>query len=175
MGPATHDQSPDVLMRVSAGVVVPVVAVAAHGLGSGSLPGSGGMVLSASIGVLVGLVLGGRRRQSATSATVLAIAVLTLAQIGAHISFTVGHTSSAMHHDALLPMLLTHLVAVPVSAVCIVAAAVLLDAVTRTFRRLAPLPRITAPGVRPARWDAPLLVIDVVIGGAGVRGPPVVR
>ena len=175
MGPATDERSPDVLLRVAVGVVVPVVAIAAHGLGSGSLPGVGGMVLSAAIGVLVGLVLGVRRRRPAASSTVLATAVLTLAQIGAHISFTIGHTPSAMHHDALLPMLLTHLVAVPASAVLIVAAAVLLEAVTRTFRRLAPPPRIVAPGVRPVRWDAPLLVIDVVIGGAGVRGPPVAR
>ena len=175
MGSAPDERSPDAVMRVAAGAVVPVVAVAAHGLGSGTMPGMGGIVLTSGIGILVGVALGGGRRRSATAATIIAIAALTVAQIGAHVALTVGQAATGMHHDAVGPMVLTHLVAIPVSAVLLVAAAGLLGALTSTIRGLSPLPRIAAPAVRVVRWDAPDLVTDLVVGGVGVRGPPALR
>ncbi|MYR06672.1 YtxH domain-containing protein [Gordonia sp. SID5947] len=173
MGRATPDRSPDVLTRVAAGVVVPVVAVAAHGLGAGSVPGSAGMLLSVGIGALVALFLGGQRQRSVTTATLATAGLLTLAQIGSHLSLMAGQTQSAMHHDALLPMLLTHLIAIPSSAALIVVAAGLLRALTSTMRRLSPPPRVAAPPhVAVVRWVAPHLYSGVVVGGVGVRGPP---
>ncbi|MGC4962724.1 YtxH domain-containing protein [Gordonia sp. DT101] len=174
MGRATPDRSPDVLTRVAAGVVVPVVAVAAHGIGGGSVPGSAGVLLSGGIGALVALVLGSQRRRSATAATLSTAGLLTLAQIASHLSLMAVQTpSAAMHHDALLPMLLTHLIAIPLSAGLIVAAAGLLRALTSTVRCLFPPPRFAAsPPVVPVRWVAPYLYTGVVVGGVGVRGPP---
>ncbi|AZG45667.1 YtxH domain-containing protein [Gordonia insulae] len=174
MGPATHDRSPDVLTRVAAAVVVPVVAVAAHGLGSGSMPGPSGLLLSAGIGALVAAVLGGGRRRTTTTDTVFVTGLLTSAQIGSHLAFTVGQPPMAMHHDAVLPMLLTHLVAVPLGAVLIVVASSLLAILTSTIWRLVPPPPIApAPVVLPIRWADPWVPAGPVVGGTGVRGPPV--
>ncbi|MFW0785495.1 YtxH domain-containing protein [Gordonia sp. CPCC 206044] len=171
MTTGSRDHRPDALTRVAAGVVVPVVAVGAHGLGAGEMPAPAGMLLTAAIGALVAYVVGGQQARTAGRATVHAAAVLTLAQIGAHLSMGIGH--SGMHHDGFAPMVFTHLVAIPLSAVLIVAAATVLAAITSTIRSVVPIPVLAVPSAPQTIWVAPHLPRDVVTGGVGVRGPPV--
>ncbi|MFW0796578.1 YtxH domain-containing protein [Gordonia sp. CPCC 205515] len=175
MQPATPDRSPGLATRVAAGVVVPFVAVAAHGLAADELPSTSGMLLTATIGVLVGVTLGGGRRQSLPAAIGSTTALLTAAQIGAHVALMVGGNSSGMimHHDAWLPMLLTHVIAIPLSAVLIVAAATVLARITSTIRSLIPPRGVDAPPAVAVRWFPPYITSSVIVGSVGVRGPPV--
>lgn len=175
MGTAASDRAGEALTRVAPAVVVPVVAVAAHGMGAGGLPTTGGMLLTVAIGVLAAMCLRGTRRRSVRGGTLSAAGVLSAAQVAAHLVMSVEQAPAAthFHHDALLPMVATHAVAIPVSAVLIVAAAGLLAALTSTIRTLAGCPVLVAPLRQPVGWVPPTLRIVAFVGGGGVRGPPV--
>ncbi|MDY6808265.1 MAG: YtxH domain-containing protein [Actinomycetota bacterium] len=175
MGTAASDRADDAVTRVASAVVVPVVAVAAHGMGAGGLPSTGGMLLTVGIGVLAALGLRNPPRRSVRGATLSAAGVLSAAQVAAHLAMSVGAAPASMHvhHDALLPMALTHAVAIPVSAVLIVAAAGLLAALTSTIRTLTGPPIVAAPVAARVEWVAPTLRTVALAGGGGVRGPPV--
>ncbi|MEE4023535.1 YtxH domain-containing protein [Gordonia sp. PKS22-38] len=174
MSCAGPDRAGDSLTRIAAGVVVPGVAVAAHGLGAGAVPGVAGMVLAAAVGVLAALLLGDRRRRSAIVSVSRAAGVLTVAQIAAHTVMTMGpaHAGAHDHHDAVLPMLLTHIAAIPLSAALIVVAAGLLATLTTAIGKLTAPPVIAAPAPAPVFWVAPTPGLTAVIRGIGVRGPP---
>lgn len=164
------DRTSDAFTRVAAVGVVPTVAVAAHGAAGGAAPSSSGLLLSAAIGVVAAMLLVSRRRRLVPAAASTA-AVLTAAQIACHwsVAFDAGH---ATHATPALPMLLTHLVAIPLSAVLIVIGAHLLASMGSVIRSLA-LPILpVAPAAAPIYWVQPCVPSGPDLGGTGVRGPP---
>lgn len=170
-----RDRSPGLVTRTVAGVVVPSVAIAAHGLASHAVPSTSGMLLTAAIGVLVGVALDGGPRRPLRSALTSTVGLLTAAQIGAHLALMIGSDSApmVMHHDAWLPMVVTHAIAIPLSAVLIVATATLLDRLTSTIRSLLPYRGVDAPPAVTVRWTPPHIAPSVIVGSGGVRGPPI--
>ncbi|MCR5977910.1 YtxH domain-containing protein [Gordonia jinghuaiqii] len=163
-------RAPDAFSRVAAVGVVPTVAVAAHGAASGAMPSSSGVVLSVAIGVVASMLLMTRRRRLVPAAA-STTAVLTAAQVACHATLTVdaGH---AVHAPSALSMLITHLLAIPLSAVLIVVGAHLLASVGSVIRSFVPPVTSRAPAAPRTFWTQPLLLAVPALGGTGVRGPP---
>ncbi|MCK8616182.1 YtxH domain-containing protein [Gordonia sp. C13] len=165
-------RTPDAFMRVAAAGVVPTVAIAAHGAAGGQSLSSGGVVLTVAIGVAAALLLQpairGRRLVPAAAA---ATSVLTAAQVGSHGALAAD--AAHVTHDApALPMLLTHLVAIPLSAVLIVVGAQLLAVIGSVIASLTPPVALRIPGASPVFWTQPAVLAGPAVGGTGVRGPP---
>ncbi|MHC3004727.1 YtxH domain-containing protein [Gordonia sp. GN26] len=165
-------RTPDAFTSVAAAGVVPSVAVAAHGAAGGQALSSGGVVLTVAIGVVAAMLLqpatrGRRLVPAATSAA----GVLTAAQIASH--WSLAADAAHVTHDApALPMLLTHLVAIPLSAVLIVVGAQLLAVIGSVIASLTPPVALRVPGASPVFWTRPAVVAGPAVGGTGVRGPP---
>ncbi|WP_435174285.1 YtxH domain-containing protein [Gordonia hongkongensis] len=160
----------DAFARVAAAGVVPAVAVAAHGAASGAMPSSSGVLLSAAIGVVAAMLLAPRRGRLTTAAASTTL-VLSAAQAASHwaLALDVGH---AAHDASTLPMLLTHLVAIPLSAVGIVAGAHLLASIGSVIRSLVPPVALAAHPAAPVFWTPPCVPAAPALCGTGVRGPP---
>ncbi|MFL1597270.1 YtxH domain-containing protein [Gordonia amicalis] len=165
-------RTPDVFTRVAAAGVVPAVAIAAHGAAGGQMPSSGGLVLTAAIGVVAAMLLQpatrGRRLAPATAS---AVGILTAAQVAGHWSLA-ADAAHAGHDAPALPMLLTHLVAIPLSAVLIVVGAQMLAVIGSVIASLMPPAALLAPGARPVFWTQRGVLAAPPVGGTGVRGPP---
>ncbi len=162
---------PDAFSRVAAAGVVPAVAVAAHGAASGAMPSSSGILLSAAIGGVASMLLASRRRGFPTAA-VSTTMVLSIAQAGSHwaLALDAGH---AVHGTSAPAMFFTHLVAIPLSAVLIVAGAHLLASIGTVIRSLVPPVAPTAHPAAPVFWTQPCVPAAPALCGNGVRGPPV--
>ncbi|MCZ4537304.1 YtxH domain-containing protein [Gordonia terrae] len=160
----------DAFARVAAAGVVPAVAVAAHGAASGAMPSSSGVLLSAAIGVVAAMLLAPRRGRLTTAAASTTL-VLSAAQAASHweLALDAGH---AAHAASTLPMLLTHLVAIPLSAVGIVAGAHLLASIGSVIRSLVPPVTVAAHPAAPVFWTPPCVRAAPALCGTGVRGPP---
>ncbi|GGF15559.1 hypothetical protein GCM10007298_09460 [Williamsia phyllosphaerae] len=77
-------------------VTVPTLAIAAHGVASGAVPGLGGIALCLMIGVLAGVCTGGR------CGAVVLLAVLSAAQFLSHLALAVSvPASAAMDHTGM--------------------------------------------------------------------------
>lgn len=180
--------------------MVPALAVAAHGMASGTPLSATGIALCVLLGVVTGAVVDLTCRTGLSGRGVL-IGILSVAQGLAHLALSTDghHSASAMaghsmhsgahdpamvtHHlHALLSpwsadgasMLLTHLVAVPLTAVLVtVAAAVtgVVTAVAATLRDPGPLPRTIRTAPVPSSVDAGCPRVDRA-AGPGERGPP---
>ena len=87
--------------------------------------------------------------------------------------FLINNAGHGVHATGAAPMLLTHAVAIPLSAVLLILAATLADLLTSSIRALSPRPAPRIPGRPRPAVDAPVLVSGPVFGGPGVRGPPV--
>lgn len=147
--------------RVSVGAVVPAVALSAHGLAGGDLPTSG-TLLVAGIGVVAAMLTRG-------AGLVRVFGVLTGAQAASHVALMLVHG----HAWSLEPasMLLTHLLAVPASALLIVAVAQLISLITSMVR----VPVFDGPtpvAGRPRYAELPVLRATRVMTGS-IRGPPI--
>lgn len=171
MHPASQRPS-DALTRVAVGAVVPAVAVAAHGVAGGGIPGAAGLLVSVAIGGLLGCVAHSPRR-TRTAAMVTTTLLLSFAQVACHWALAVGDAGHAMHQAGGPGMLVMHAIAIPVSAVLLVLAATLADVVTSTIRSMTPPPVLRTPAQPRMRWVEPLVSSGPVLGGPGVRGPPV--
>ncbi|GAB19472.1 hypothetical protein GOEFS_086_00420 [Gordonia effusa NBRC 100432] len=157
--------------RVAVASVVPSVAVGAHAIAGGGPPQSGGLILLAGIGVVAGLMVRG--------AGLLGVAgVLTGAQAACHAALAISHghlmTSGLSSAPGAASMLLTHLVAIPLSALAIVALAQLISLITSILRVVggyaAAVPRDTYRGyVVPSELSGCRLAAR-----PPVRGPPTV-
>ncbi|MEO9326988.1 YtxH domain-containing protein [Gordonia aurantiaca] len=169
-------RSPDAFTRVGAAGVVPAVAIGAHGEASGGLPGTGGVVLAAAIGIAAALLLDPpTRRRRLVPATASAIGVLTSAQVACHWALATdiaGATTHTAHGVSTVPMLVTHLVAIPLSAGLIVVGAHLLAVAGSVIASLTAPVAERAAGPLQVRRPQPVLASGPALGGAGVRGPP---
>lgn len=163
-------RSPDAFSRAAAAGVVPAVAVAAHGAASGAIPSSSGILLSAAIGAIAAMLLAPRRGRLTTAAASTTL-VLSVAQAASHwaLALDAGH---AAHDASTLPMLLTHLVAIPLSAVLIVVGAHLLSSIGTVIRSLMPPVALAARPTAPVFWTQPCVLSAPALCGTGVRGPP---
>ncbi len=163
-------RSPDVFSRVAAAGVVPAVAVAAHGAASGAMPSSSGILLSVAIGAVASILLAPGRRRFLTAAVSTTI-ILSVAQAASHwaLALDAGH---AAHGTSTLPMLLTHLVAIPLSAALIVAGAHLLASIGTVIGSLVPPVALAARPAAPVFWTQPCVPAAPALCGNGVRGPP---
>ncbi|MGW6032341.1 YtxH domain-containing protein [Gordonia terrae] len=161
---------PDAFSRAAAAGVVPAVAVAAHGAASGTIPSSSGILLSAAIGAIAAMLLAPRRGRLVTAAASTTL-VLSVAQAASHwaLALDAGH---AAHGTSTLPMLLTHLVAIPLSAVLIVVGAHLLSSIGTVIRSLMPRVALAARPTAPVFWTQPCVLSAPALCGTGVRGPP---
>lgn len=175
-------------MRLAVAAVVPSLGIAAHAMASGMVPTAGPILASVGVGVLAASALTSRRRRTTAGDALAATLILTGAQLGAHLTLSVGTLSGGgmagggmVEHAGLLggghamaPMVFTHVVAVPASAVAIALMAALVDVLTSS------LPTLCRP-LRYAAW-APVVgcwnrrrrpaACGVVVGGRGLRGPP---
>lgn len=171
MHPAPPHAS-DALTRAGVSLVVPAVAVAAHGIAAGGAPHAQGVLVSAGIGGLFAQ-LSGVRRQSRAAAIASTTVLLTIAQVACHWAMTIGDAGHGAHTASAAPMLLTHAVAIPLSAVLLILAATLADLLTSSIRALSPRPTLRIPGRPRPAVDVPVVVSGPMFGGPGVRGPPV--
>ncbi|GAB86809.1 YtxH domain-containing protein [Gordonia rubripertincta] len=165
-------RTPDAFTRVAAAGVVPTVAIAAHGAAGGQTLSSGGVVLTVAIGVVAAMVLQlATRGRRLVPAAASAAGVLTAAQVASH--WSLAADAAHVTHDApALPMLLTHLVAIPLSAVLIVVGAQLLAVIGSVIASLTPPAAPRVPGTPLVFWTRPAVVPGPAVGGTGVRGPP---
>ncbi|SDU59849.1 hypothetical protein [Gordonia westfalica] len=165
-------RTPDAFTRVAAAGAVPAVAIAAHGAAGGQAPSSGGLVLTIAIGVVAAMLLQlATHRRRLLPATASAVGVLTAAQVASH--WSLAADAAHVTHDApAMPMLLTHLVAIPLSAVLIVVGAQLLAVIGSVIASLTPPVALRVPGARPIFWTQPAVLAGPAAGGTGVRGPP---
>ncbi|MDL9936002.1 YtxH domain-containing protein [Gordonia sp. ABSL1-1] len=171
--PADTRSPADMLTRVGVGVAVPAIAVAAHGVASGTAASARGVALCAAIGALLATVDGVRGRSRATAVVGVA-ALLGFAQVACHWALVLGDPSHGWH-DGRPSMIGSHLVAIPVTAVAVVVAAACADLLTATIAAITAsrVPLVaTRPRVLARRVFAPA---TVAWGGAGVRGPPAGR
>lgn len=147
------------------------MAVAAHGVASGHLPDTTGLLLLILLGVAAGAV----GRQLTTAAGFLTL--LTGTQVAAHVSLTVTAAPMAMpHQSSTSTMLITHLIAIPLCALLISGAGRLYDVITSVLRALqiligAPVTDRNRPGTQHTPAPEPLITL-IALGGTGVRGPP---
>lgn len=82
------------------------------------------------------------------------------------------------HHESTAPMLLTHLVAIPLCALLIAGSNQLYTVITSVIRTLrllvaGPVVDLVRPGLAPAPQRRPLFGVFAP-GGIGVRGPPAI-
>ena len=96
----------------------------------------------------------------------------TAAQLAAHVAMSVGHPAMHIDQHALLPMTVTHAIAIPVSALLIVVAAGLLAALTSTIRAITVISVIASHTVAAISREMFRSGGALVIGGCGVRAPP---
>lgn len=153
-------------------LTAPALAVAAHGAASGHVPGSAGLLLLVVLGVAAGAIA--RRIGSVISFLLL----LTGVQITGHVVLSLTADPMMHHHGSAAPMLLTHLVAIPLCALLIAGAAQLyriITSVVRTLRLLVlgPVPDLVRAGLAPSPSRRPLVGVFAP-GGIGVRGPPAI-
>lgn len=176
---ARRPAAPDAPMRVAAAAIVPAVGIAGHGMASGMMPSSAGILLTLAIGVAVGTVWRPRRECAALPAVAATAGLLTVAQAGVHLALSLGghggHSNSmmaaAMPHSPV-SMMLTHLVAIPLSAVLIVLGALFIDLITSTIAAIVAPARSAVWPHEKRTWHTPLLTTEMVFGGTGLRGPP---
>lgn len=182
--------------------MVPALGLAAHGAASGVLPGASAVALCLFLGVVTGAVVDVASRLRGHGWAPL-VGILTVAQGLAHLALSVGHDHHAgsmpgmadhampdmpagamlIHHlHALLEpwsadgavMLLTHVIAVPVTALLIALAAAVTGVVTSVAAAL------RGPGPRPRPLGAAPIAVPAVVpcpridraAGPGKRGPP---
>ncbi|WP_298444531.1 hypothetical protein [Gordonia sp. (in: high G+C Gram-positive bacteria)] len=165
------------LPRLRAGAVGGTVAgtgIAAHAQGHGCLPGSGGLLLVAAIGVGLGVVAG---RPGATSHTASAWRLLPLlgaGQLMVHLALIAltGH-----HHDLITaPMAATHTLGALLALGLVVVAETLVRAATGLARRVVALvcrrPIAATGALVVVAYDGPRIPSLRRLGTAGTRGPP---
>ena len=181
--------------RLAVAATVPTLAIAAHGVASGAVPGLDGIALCLFIGVVAGMCTGRR------CGAVALLAVLSAAQFASHLALAAtmpmtpgaatptasmagmdhhGMDHTGMAHTGMahsgMSMMLTHLIAIPLCALLIAAAVAVVTVITSvlaTLRR----PRSQALGhvvavvvhAGEVRWHR----IDRA-AGAGERGPPLI-
>ncbi|GAA1459390.1 hypothetical protein [Williamsia maris] len=144
---------------------MPTLAIAAHGVASGAVPGLGGIALCLMIGVLAGMCTGRR------CGAVVLLTVLSAAQFLSHLALAVSmpaahgmdhagmdHTGMSMPADTQggplrlisdhlaemfhlggadgTTMLLTHLIAIPICALLIAAAVAVFTVITSVLAAL---------------------------------------
>ncbi|SIS21465.1 hypothetical protein [Williamsia sterculiae] len=182
--------------RIAVGVVVPVVAVAAHGTADGHFPGSAGLVLCALVGAVAAACAG----RMVTAPRLFAL--LSGGQVACHLMLSAcmaggpgsmsddpaampsGHVHAGSMVDARAAaaaagttwaMLLTHLIAIPVCAVLIAAVCRVVAVITAIARSLRRAPVATVvPRPRRVVVHVPFAATDALLcGGPGRRGPPV--
>jgi hypothetical protein len=106
------------------------------------------------------------------------VAVLTGAQIAGHVLLSLTAGPMVHQHESAVPMLLTHLIAIPLCAALIAGGASLHQVITSvlaTVRRLVAEP-VTEPrraALPPSPHLRPLVGVFAP-GGIGVRGPPAI-
>ncbi len=144
-------------LRVGVALAVPVLALAAHGLATGSVPGPAGTLVCAVLGVgLAGLV----GAQSHRVPPMRLAVVLALGQVLGHPASAIGDAVVGPGHPAHIgAMALWHAVAVPASALLLMAVARCYALVTSVLAVLGPVPGI-----------APVGELPVAVGGWGPRG-----
>ncbi|GAB10318.1 hypothetical protein GOARA_056_00650 [Gordonia araii NBRC 100433] len=158
-------------LRAGVAVAVPVLALTAHGLASGAVPGSAGVVLCVALGVVLAALVGGRAITPARTTGVLA-----LGQLVGHPAAGVGDAAAAGGHSSHLgAMLVWHAVAIPASALLLVLVAQLYALVTSVLAVLTTAPALAVVG--PVRaFAVPSRSRVAVVGrGAIPRAPPLSR
>lgn len=163
------------LRGAAVGAASGAVAVAAHALGGGTaFPEGSALALLLATCALIGVVVATVRPRSGVAST---MAMLAVGQ-------GIGHEALSMapdhhHHGATLPMLVAHLVAIPVGAILIRAAEIGVHRAVTSVRRfivglgLVPVP--PGPAAQVSTDQSSVALRLLASSGIGRRGPPVVR
>ena len=181
-------QVPATAHGLLAAAVSLLLGVAAHSLGSGTVPSAIQIVVLGGLAACVGLVRAAqlraverdRSRGYVKISGTAVLAALVVGQVGAHVALALMDAHGA-HGASLVPgpvMLMWHVLAIPAAAAMLFAAERLNrtcgDGVARVWRI------ITAPVlgnvfVMVAAGDHSLLTLrpSPMVAAAGVRGPPV--
>lgn len=163
-------RAPRDVAATAVAITTPTLAVGAHALSSGVAPNSAAILLVAGSGLAAGAIARGIR-------SVLAMAVLlAAAALVNHLLLSVASQGpmAAMGHGSDVSMLGLHALAIPLCALLIVAADRLYDIATAVLIALGRL-RLPAPTglVRtPIESVIPTLTGRNLVGGSGLRGPP---
>ncbi|HNP57838.1 hypothetical protein [Gordonia sp. UBA7599] len=155
-------------LRVGVAVAVPVLALTAHGMASGSWPTSAGVMVCVALGAALAALVGAPRGLSPTrTATLLAVG-----QVIGHPAAGVGD-AAAGHSAHVGTMLAWHAVAVPASAVLLVLVARCYALVTAVLQAVASAPRLVVVGALSPFLEQWWPRTVVVGAGVGPRAPPV--
>ncbi|WP_376767298.1 YtxH domain-containing protein [Gordonia asplenii] len=147
--------------RCSVGATVPSVALAAHGLAGGGFPTSG-MVLVAGIGAIAAMLTRG-------AGLARVFGVLSVAQAASHLALMLAHGDMWTLDPA--SMLMTHLVAIPVSALAIMVVAQLISLITSVLRVV--VGPVTEPAAGAPPWHSvPAVLVGIAVVSGRIRGPP---
>ncbi len=158
---------------LSCGLLTAALAVAAHGVGSGTPPTGASAAQLAVLAATVGAVAAAVPRAGDTR---ILIALLTAGQLLGHLMLTVGHAHAHTAGPPAWVMLAAHVVAVGVGAVLIAAGERLCRAASRVVRAVVraacpPVAATTAAAVH--RADQPLRSALLLAASVSHRGPPV--
>jgi hypothetical protein len=162
------------LRGTAAGLLTGALAVAAHGIGSGTVPTGAAAaqlaVIAATVGALTGTIRG------AADARAL-LALLAAGQLLGHLMLSAvghSHTSASTPHAAA--MLAAHVLAIAVGALLIAAGERVCRAVSRGVRaavRIVSQPVTAVPIVTAPAADQPLRSALLLAASVSHRGPPV--
>lgn len=150
--------------RPSVCVAVPLLAVGAHRLAGGEFPGPSEAILVAGIGLIAGLLTSGARFTRV-------VGILTGAQVASHAVLMMAH-GELWAVDDPTSMTVTHLLAIPASALAIVVVAQLVSLITSTIRAVVGSPVPVPPDRCPIAVRQPMLRGSRVVERHGIRGPP---
>lgn len=163
-------------LRIGVGVAVPVLALSAHGIAHGELPGAAGILICVALGaVLAGMLdarAGTRQRDRRPSVASVA-ALLVVGQVVGHFAASVGDAGHGVADlGAVGPMAAWHSAAIPLSAVLVVLVAHLYALVSSVVESLTTAPVLPVGGRRAAVTTAWRPRAATLRAGGGSRAPP---
>lgn len=162
---------PESVSRAGVAVAVPGLALTAHGIATGSAPGSAGIVLCVVLGAALAAVVA---RSGQRVSPIRAAVVLAVGQLVGHPAAGVGDVVGG-HSAHLTGVLAWHAVAVPVSAVLLVVVARCGALITAVLTVLTSGPAAVAGGEARLFGDGWRPGLAVAGAGSAPRAPPVHR
>jgi hypothetical protein len=158
---------------LATGLLTGALAVAAHGVGSGAVPGGAAAALLAVLAATIGALAATTAR---AGKSVVLVGLLAAGQLVGHLMLSAaGHQHTPSTAPPAAVMLAAHVVAIAAGAVLIAAGDRLCGALSRAVRAMvrAVWPVAGTPVVAVRRPDQPLRSALLLAASVSHRGPPV--
>jgi len=158
---------------LATGLLTAALAVAAHGVGSGAIPGGAAAALLAVLAATIGALAATTAR---AGKSVVLVGLLDAGQLVGHLLLSAaGHQHTLSTSPPAAVMLAAHVVAIAAGAVLIAAGDRLCGALSRAVRAMvrAVWPVAGTPIVSVRRAEQPLRSALLLAASVSHRGPPV--